>query len=40
MAYTASVLSFLLKGLNKTIALTGSQIPIVYMNSDAVNNLI
>lgn len=40
MAYTASMLSFLLGGLDKTVILTGSQIPLVEPCSDGVNNLL
>lgn len=40
MAYTASMLSFMLQGLNKPIILTGSQIPMMEARSDASENLI
>lgn len=40
MAYTASMLSFLLGGIDKTIILTGSQIPLVEPCSDGVSNLL
>ena len=40
MAYTASALAFLLDGLNKPVVLTGSQIPLCEVRSDAVENLI
>lgn len=40
MAYTSSALSFMLKGLNKPIILTGAQIPIGATRSDARENLI
>jgi len=40
MAYTASALSFALSGLNKPVIVTGSQIPLREMRSDAHNNLI
>lgn len=40
MAYTASALSFMLEGLNKPVILTGAQIPIGYIRSDARENLI
>lgn len=39
MAYTASMLSFMLPGLGKPVVLTGSQIPMENMLSDARNNL-
>lgn len=40
MAYTASALSFLLEGLNKPVILTGSQLPIGAIRTDAKENLI
>lgn len=40
MAYTASVLSFALRGLDKPVVLTGSQLPLVHRRSDGWNNLI
>lgn len=40
MAYTASALSFMFEHLAKPIILTGSQIPLVELRSDAVDNLI
>lgn len=40
MAYTASALSFMLKGLNKPVILTGSQIPLCEPRSDGRDNLI
>ena len=40
MAYTASALSFMLKGLNKPVVLTGSQIPLCETRSDGRDNLI
>ena len=39
MAYTASMLSFMLQGLDKPVILTGSQIPLVELRSDALDNL-
>ena len=39
MSYSAAMLSYLFLGINKSIVLTGSQLPIVYDNSDGVNNL-
>ncbi|XP_056636864.1 60 kDa lysophospholipase-like [Diorhabda sublineata] len=38
LAYTASALSFMLNGLQKTVIVTGSQIPIFESRSDANNN--
>ncbi|MBR7162425.1 MAG: asparaginase [Clostridia bacterium] len=40
MAYTASALSFILHGLDKPVVLTGSQIPLCDVRSDARDNLI
>ncbi|WP_323844791.1 type I asparaginase [Microbulbifer magnicolonia] len=40
MAYTSSALSFALQGLDKPVIVTGSQIPLREMRSDAHNNLI
>ena len=40
MAYTASALSFILKGLSKPVILTGSQIPLSELRSDGRDNLI
>ncbi len=40
MAFTASALSYMFEGLRKPILLTGSQIPLVEVRSDARDNLI
>ncbi|KAL7711960.1 asparaginase [Entamoeba marina] len=40
MAYTSSALSFMFENLDKTIVVTGSQIPISEAYTDAKNNLI
>lgn len=40
MAFTASALSFMLKGLSKPVILTGSQLPIGEIRTDAKENLI
>ena len=40
MAFTASALSFMLEGLNKPVVLTGSQLPISQIRTDAKENLI
>ena len=40
MAYTASALSFMIDGLDKPVILTGSQIPLGEVRSDARDNLI
>lgn len=40
MAYTASALSFMLRGLGKPVLLTGAQIPLCEVRSDGRENLI
>ena len=40
MAYTASALSFMLENLSKPVVLTGSQIPLCELRSDASDNII
>lgn len=40
MAYTSSILSFMLKNLDKPIVLTGSQLPIDAPNTDGVRNIL
>lgn len=40
MAYTASALSFMLRGIDKPVILTGSQIPLGQLRNDALDNLI
>jgi L-asparaginase len=40
MAYTASVLSFMLENLSKPVILTGSQLPIGDLRTDAKENII
>ena len=40
MAYTASALAFMLRGLDKNIILTGSQLPLSLRRNDARENLI
>ena len=40
MAYTASVLGFLLADLGKPVVITGSQRPLAYVRSDARSNLV
>lgn len=39
MAYTAAALSFMLRGLTKPVVITGSQLPITELFSDARSNL-
>ena len=40
MAYTASALSFMLQSLDKPVVLTGSQIPLSQLRSDARENIV
>jgi L-asparaginase type I len=40
MAFTASALSFMLRGLAKPVVLTGSQIPLARVRSDGYENLL
>lgn len=40
MSYTASALSFMLKGLRKPVIFTGSQLPIGDLRTDAKENLL
>ena len=40
MAYTASALAFMLRGLGKPVVLTGSQIPLFELRSDGRENLL
>ena len=40
LAYTASALSFMLEGLGKPVIITGSQVPLGELRSDARENLI
>jgi len=40
MAYTASALSFMLEDLGKPVILTGSQIPLAQLKTDAVDNML
>jgi len=40
MAYTTAALSFLLESLTKPVIVTGSQLPIAELRSDAAQNLI
>ncbi|MDR3272874.1 MAG: asparaginase [Flavobacteriaceae bacterium] len=40
MSYTASMLSFMLQGLQKPVIFTGSQLPIGELRTDAKENLI
>lgn len=40
LAYTAAALSFLLEGLGKPVIVTGSQVPLAELRSDARENLL
>jgi lysophospholipase len=40
LAYTSSILSFMLENLQKTVVVTGSQIPIEELRNDAQDNLL
>ena len=40
MAYTASALSYMMQGIQKAVVLTGAQVPIGHMCSDAKENLL
>ena len=39
MAYTASALSFMVQGLAKPVVLTGSQLPLGHLRTDAIHHL-
>jgi L-asparaginase len=40
LAYTASALAFMLRGLGKSVVLTGSQLPLCELRNDARENLM
>lgn len=40
MAYTASALSFMLQYLCKSVILTGSQVPLAQLRTDAIENFV
>jgi lysophospholipase len=40
MAYTASALSFILENLGKSVIITGSQVPLSEIRTDALDNLL
>ena len=40
MAYTASALTFALENINKPVVLTGAQVPLGYLGTDSVTNLV
>jgi len=40
MGYTAAALSFALENINKPVIMTGAQVPLGYLGTDAVTNLV
>jgi L-asparaginase len=40
MGYTAAALSFAFENINKPVILTGAQVPLGYLGSDATTNLV
>ncbi|PIY68695.1 hypothetical protein COY90_04550 [Candidatus Roizmanbacteria bacterium CG_4_10_14_0_8_um_filter_39_9] len=40
MGYIAAALSFALENINKPVVLTGAQVPLGYLGTDAVTNLV
>ena len=40
LGYTASALSFALENINKPVIMTGSQVPLGYLGTDATTNLV
>jgi L-asparaginase len=40
MGYTAAALSFALENINKPVIITGAQVPLGYLGSDATTNLV
>lgn len=40
MAYTAAALSFALENINKPVIITGAQVPLGYLGSDATTNMV
>lgn len=40
MGYTAGALSFALENINKPVIMTGAQVPLGYLGTDAVTNLV
>lgn len=40
MGYTAAALSFALENINKPVIITGAQVPLGYLGSDAITNLV
>lgn len=40
MAYTSSALSFMLQNLGRAVVVTGSQVPLAQLRTDAIENFI
>ena len=40
MGYTAAALTFALENINKPVILTGAQVPLGYLGTDSVTNLV
>jgi L-asparaginase len=40
MGYTAAALTFALENINKSVILTGAQVPLGYLGTDSVTNLV
>lgn len=40
MGYTAAALTFALENINKPVIMTGAQVPLGYLGTDAVTNLV
>ena len=40
MAYTASALSYMLQNLGKSVVVTGSQVPLAQLRTDAIENFV
>ncbi|MCD4705185.1 asparaginase [bacterium] len=40
MGYTAAALSFALENINKPVIITGAQVPLGYLGTDAITNLV
>lgn len=40
MAYTSSALSFMLQNLGKAVVVTGSQVPLAQLRTDAIENFV
>ena len=40
MAYTSSALSYMLQNLGKSVVVTGSQVPLAQLRTDAIENFV